>query len=136
MLSIFLLGAATVLAGCKLLHSAKDKKLLGDSVRCCYSFCHSHIKYTNATHTRSGTDEDCSDLQQLTVDPSSSYQTYNGNGGLSAGASSRLLFDYAPAIRDEVLDYLYKPKFGASLQVCKVEIGGDTQSSDGTEPSQ
>ena len=29
----------------------------------------------------------------------------------------------------------YKPQHGANLHVCKVEIGGDTQSTDGTEPS-
>ena len=45
------------------------------------------------------------------------------------------MFDYDPAVRSEILDYLYKPKFGANLHVCKVEIGGDTQSTDGTEPS-
>jgi hypothetical protein len=60
---------------------------------------------------------------------------FDGHGGLSAGASSRLLFDYEPAFRSEILDLLWKPGFGASLHVCKVEIGGDTQSTDGTEPS-
>eukprot|EP01048_Picozoa_sp_COSAG05_P008775 COSAG05_NODE_686_length_7932_cov_3.338823_8_plen_631_part_00 len=73
--------------------------------------------------------------QLITVDPSGPGLRFDGHGGLSAGASSRLLFDYAPVVRDEILDYLYKPKFGANLWVCKVEIGGDTQSSDGTEPS-
>ena len=38
------------------------------------------------------------------------------------------------------LNYLFffiavQPNFGANLHVCKVEIGGDTQSTDGTEPS-
>ena len=46
-------------------------------------------------------------LQQLVLDPNSSYSTYDGNGGLSAGASSRLLYDYTPSVRDEILDYLY-----------------------------
>ena len=70
--------------------------------------------------------------QQLVfVNPNSSNQTYDGHGGLSAGASSRLLLDYEPRVRDEILDFLYKPKFGANLHVCKVEIGGDTQSTDG-----
>ena len=69
--------------------------------------------------------------QQLVVDPTSSSQAYDGHGGLSAGASSRLLLDYEPRVRDEILDFLFKPKFGANLHVCKVEIGGDTQSTDG-----
>ena len=71
----------------------------------------------------------------VTVDPSGPGLPFDGHGGLSAGASSRLLFDYAEPARSEILDYLYKPKFGANLHICKVEIGGDTQSTDGTEPS-
>ena len=34
-----------------------------------------------------------------------------------------------------VLDTLFTPGFGASLQILKVEIGGDAQSTDGSEPS-
>jgi galactosylceramidase len=33
------------------------------------------------------------------------------------------------------MDYLFLPGFGASLHILKVEIGGDVQSTDGTEPS-
>jgi hypothetical protein len=60
---------------------------------------------------------------------------FDGHGGLSAGASSRLLRDYPDAQRSDILDFLWKPNFGANLQICKIEIGGDTQSTDGTEPS-
>ena len=60
---------------------------------------------------------------------------YDGHGGLSAGASSRLLKDYSEPQRSQILDYLWKPQFGASLHMCKIEVGGDTQSTDGTEPS-
>ena len=74
-------------------------------------------------------------LTEVAIDASSPSLPFDGHGGLSAGASSRLLFDYAPAVRDEILDYLFKPNYGAALQVVKVEIGGDTQSTDGTEPS-
>ena len=57
-------------------------------------------------------------------------------GGLSGGgATSRLLIDYVEPQRSDILDYLFKPNFGASLQVLKVEIGGDSQSTDGTESS-
>lgn len=59
----------------------------------------------------------------VTVDPSGPGLPFDGHGGLSAGASSRLLFDYAEPARSEILDYLYKPKFGANLHICKVEIG-------------
>jgi hypothetical protein len=34
-----------------------------------------------------------------------------------------------------VLDYLFKPSFGASLQVLKIEIGGTGDSTIGTEDS-
>jgi hypothetical protein len=60
---------------------------------------------------------------------------FTGQGGLSAGASSRLLRDYAPAIREDILDFLFLPKWGLGLNIIKVEIGGDAQSTDGTEPS-
>ena len=33
------------------------------------------------------------------------------------------------------MDYLFKPGYGASLDIIKVEIGGDTWSTDGSEPS-
>ena len=62
-------------------------------------------------------------------------RVFDGHGGLSAGGSSRLLIDYPEPQRSEILDYLFLPKFGASLAVLKLEIGGDTQSTVGTEPS-
>ena len=53
----------------------------------------------------------------------------------AAGASSRLLLDYPEPQRSDILDLLYKPQHGAGLQICKIEIGGDVMSTDGTEPS-
>jgi galactosylceramidase len=43
------------------------------------------------------------------------------------------LRDYPEAQRSDVLDFLFKPSFGAALHILKVEIGGDAQSTDGTE---
>lgn len=61
---------------------------------------------------------------------------FDGIGGLSGGgATSKLLVNYPQQQRDEILDYLFKPNFGASLHILKVEIGGDVQSTDGTEAS-
>jgi len=61
---------------------------------------------------------------------------FAGIGGLSGGgATSRLLPDYDAATRAQILDLLFLPNFGASLQLLKVEIGGDGQSTEGTEPS-
>ena len=54
---------------------------------------------------------------------------------LSAGASSRLLYDYKEPYRSQILDYLFKPGYGAALQHLKVEIGADVNSTDGAEPS-
>eukprot|EP00118_Oscarella_pearsei_P013831 m.114461 g.114461 ORF g.114461 m.114461 type:complete len:801 (+) comp37503_c0_seq6:569-2971(+) len=61
---------------------------------------------------------------------------FDGIGGLSGGgATSRLLPNYPKEQLDQILDYLFKPNFGAALQILKVEIGGDAQSTDGTESS-
>ena len=67
--------------------------------------------------------------------PSGIAHTYTGHGGLSAGASSRLLQDYPPAQQSDILDMLFLPRHGMALDLIKVEIGGDSQSTDGTEPS-
>jgi galactosylceramidase len=61
---------------------------------------------------------------------------FDGIGGLSGGGcSTRLLADYNALGYSQIMDYLFLPSFGASLQILKVEIGGDVQSTDGTEPS-
>ncbi|NXE25864.1 GALC Galactocerebrosidase, partial [Ardeotis kori] len=61
---------------------------------------------------------------------------FDGIGAVSGGgATSRLLVNYQEPYRSQILDYLFKPNFGASLHILKVEIGGDGQSTDGTEPS-
>eukprot|EP00047_Mylnosiga_fluctuans_P024630 m.165727 g.165727 ORF g.165727 m.165727 type:complete len:861 (+) comp9895_c0_seq4:1721-4303(+) len=71
----------------------------------------------------------------IVLDGTARSSRFDGHGGLSAGASSRLLFDYPAWAAGQILDYLWKPNFGASLHICKVEIGGDVQSTDGTEAS-
>ena len=77
----------------------------------------------------------CASSAPIPIDGSAPAQIFDGHGGLSAGASSRLLIDYPEPQRSQILDYLYKPGFGANLHISKHEIGGDTQSTDGTEPS-
>jgi hypothetical protein len=71
----------------------------------------------------------------ITLDPRQPGRAYEGIGAVSAGASSRLLLDYPGPQRSQVLDYLFKPDYGASLQHLKVEIGGEVNSTDGTEPT-
>ena len=43
--------------------------------------------------------------------------------GCFAAGGSRLLYDYADKPRADILDILFKPKFGASLQILKVLVG-------------
>lgn len=73
--------------------------------------------------------------ETVTLDATSGGRVFEGFGALSAGASSKLLIDYPEPQRREVLDLLFKPKHGASLQHLKVEIGGDVNSTCGVEPA-
>lgn len=62
--------------------------------------------------------------------------TFDGVGAISGGgATSRLLYDYDPAVASDILDYLFKPNFGLSLHMLKVEIGGNADATEGAEPS-
>ncbi|WP_162606376.1 discoidin domain-containing protein [Jiangella asiatica] len=71
----------------------------------------------------------------VVIDPASPGRTFDGLGAVSASASSRLLYDYPEPERSQILDYLFKPGYGAGLQLLKVEIGADTNSTSGAEPS-
>jgi hypothetical protein len=69
------------------------------------------------------------------IDEKGTGRVFDGLGAVSAGASSRLLIDYPEPYRSQILDYLFKPNYGAALQHLKVENGEDTNSTDGSEPS-
>ncbi|MDH6133428.1 O-glycosyl hydrolase [Kitasatospora sp. MAA4] len=72
----------------------------------------------------------------ITVDGNSTGRTFDGVGAISGGGgNSRLLLDYPEPQRSQILDDLFKPGAGAALQILKVEIGGDTNSTDGAESS-
>lgn len=71
----------------------------------------------------------------VVIDPASPGRTFDGLGAVSASGSSRLLYDYPEPERSQILDYLFKPGYGAALQMLKVEIGADTNSTSGAEPS-
>lgn len=71
----------------------------------------------------------------ITINTSEKTDEFDGIGAVSAGASSRLLIDYPEPYRSQILDYLFKPNYGASLHHLKVEIGGDINSTDGSQPS-
>ena len=55
-----------------------------------------------------------------------SVRIFDGVGGLSGGgATSTFLLAYKEPQRSQILDWMFKPDFGASLQVLKVEVGSD-----------
>src|SRR3954469_13091409 len=72
----------------------------------------------------------------ITINGTSGGRALDGVGAVSGGGgNSRLLMDYPEPQRTDILNYLFKPGFGAALQILKVEIGGDTNSTSGAEPS-
>jgi len=72
----------------------------------------------------------------VTVNGTATGRTFDGVGAISGGGgNSRLLFDYPEPQRTQILDYLFKPGVGAAMQILKVEVGGDTNSTSGAEPS-
>ncbi|EDQ92718.1 uncharacterized protein MONBRDRAFT_566, partial [Monosiga brevicollis MX1] len=61
---------------------------------------------------------------------------WEGVGAISGGgATSKLLMDYDPQTVSDILDFLFLPNFGLSLQMLKVEIGGTADATEGAEPS-
>jgi len=61
---------------------------------------------------------------------------FDGIGAVSGGgATSVLLKDYPEPQRGQILDLLFKPKFGASMSALFVEVPGDGNSTQGSEPS-
>src|SRR3954453_16567879 len=72
----------------------------------------------------------------ITINGSAAGRTFDGVGAISGGGgNSRLLMDYPQPQRGQILDYLFKPGYGAAMQILKVEGGGDTNSTSGAEPS-
>ncbi len=72
----------------------------------------------------------------LVLDEMTNGRAFEGLGAVSGGGNTtRLLPDYPEPQRSEILDYLFKPGFAASLSILKVEVGGDVNSTEGSEPS-
>jgi Glycosyl hydrolase family 59 len=70
------------------------------------------------------------------IDFSSLGFPYEGIGALSGGGGvTRLLVEYPTEIQSDIYDLLFLPKKGASLQLIKVELAGDSISTEGTEKS-
>lgn len=75
------------------------------------------------------------EAKPILLDTASPGRVFDGIGAVSAGASSRLLVDYPEPRHEEILDFLFRPKFGAGFQHLKVEIGSGQNSTCGSEPS-
>src|SRR6516225_1080932 len=71
----------------------------------------------------------------IRIDGNGKGRIFDGVGALSEAGTARFLIDYPEPYRSQILDYLFKPYYGASSQHFKVEIGGDTNSSWSPEPS-
>jgi hypothetical protein len=72
----------------------------------------------------------------ITVNGGGGDRVYDGVGAiLGGGGTARYLVDYPAPQRRAILDYLFKPGYGASLQLLKLEVGDDGNSTDGAEPS-
>lgn len=76
------------------------------------------------------------DTGSISVDgaTASKGRRYDGIGGLS-NSCAPWLKSYPEPQRSHILDYLFKPNFGASVHVLKIEIGGDAHSTINTEAS-
>src|ERR1035441_9416085 len=69
--------------------------------------------------------------QTINIDAKSGGRVFDGVGAISGGGgNSRFLIDYAEPYRSQILDYLFKPGYGANIQIFKVEIGADMDSTE------
>ena len=52
----------------------------------------------------------------ITIDGTKTNRVFNGIGAISGGGgNSRLLIDYPEPSRSQLLDYLFRPRYGAAL---------------------
>lgn len=74
--------------------------------------------------------------QQVSISANDPGKRFDGIGAVNGGgATSVLLKDYPEPQRSQIMDLVYKPKFGASVSALLVEIPGDGNSTQGSMPS-
>ena len=74
--------------------------------------------------------------QSIRISSQSKGKTFDGIGIVNGGgATAVLLKDYPEKQRSEIMDLVYKPKFGASVSTLLVEILGDGNSTQGSMSS-
>ncbi|MBW8882834.1 MAG: hypothetical protein JF615_15850, partial [Asticcacaulis sp.] len=77
-----------------------------------------------------------SSVQRIELNGDAGGKRFDGIGIVDGGgATSVLLKDYPEPQRSQILDLMYKPKFGASVSALLVEIPGDGNSTQGSMPS-
>ena len=69
------------------------------------------------------------------IDRDDTGRYFDGLGAISSAGNSRYLIDYPEPQRSQILDYLFKPNYGAALHILKVEVGGDANSTSGADAS-
>ncbi|MES2348078.1 MAG: galactosylceramidase [Pseudomonadota bacterium] len=75
-------------------------------------------------------------IQRIELKGDAGGKRFDGIGVVDGGgATSVLLKDYPEPQRSQILDLMYKPKFGASVSALLVEIPGDGNSTQGSMPS-
>ena len=75
-------------------------------------------------------------IQTIEIKGDAGGKRFDGIGVVNGGgATSVLLKDYPEPQRSQILDLVFKPKFGASVSALLVEIPGDGNSTQGSMPS-
>jgi len=72
---------------------------------------------------------------ELSISGSDKGRIFGGLGANTSGGDGKFLKEYPEPYRSDILDYLFKPKFGAGFQYLKVEMGGGEFVAVGAEPS-
>ena len=76
----------------------------------------------------------CGSGSQCLVDGKKVAHVLDGGvGAMSTAGTSRLLYDYPPQLQSDILDFLFKPQFGASMHHLKVALGGEGETTCGSE---
>ena len=87
----------------------------------------------SAERTRS---DRASATQTVRISDLQAGKRFDGIGAVNGGgATSVLLKDYPEPQRSQIMDLVYKPKFGASVSAILVEVPGDGNSTQGSMPS-
>lgn len=92
--------------------------------------------FTGLAVSTAATATEPSTIQSIQLKGDAGGRRFDGIGIVDGGgATSVLLKDYPEPQRSQILDLMYKPKFGASVSALLVEIPGDGNSTQGSMPS-